>query len=55
MAKKRFYVVWDGINPGIYSDWKSCEAQIKGYSTAKYKAFDTQEEAQRAYASNCWE
>ena len=55
MAKKRFYVVWDGINPGIYSDWKSCEAQIKGYSTAKYKAFDSQEEAQRAYASNCWE
>ncbi len=54
MAKKRFYVVWDGVNPGVYADWKSCEAQIKGYPAAKYKAFNTEEEAQKAYASNCW-
>ena len=54
MAKKRFYVVWDGVNPGVYADWKSCEAQIKGYAAAKYKAFDTEAEAHKAYASNCW-
>lgn len=54
MSKKRFYVVWDGVTPGIYSDWKSCEAQIKGYSTAKYKSFATEEEARLAYSSNCW-
>ena len=55
MAKKRFYVVWDGVTPGIYADWKSCEVQIKGYPAAKYKAFDTEQEARAAYASNCWD
>ena len=54
MAKKKFYVVWDGVKPGIYTDWKTCEAQIKGYPAAKYKSFDTEAEAREAYSSNCW-
>lgn len=53
--KQRYYVVWDGIRPGIYTDWKECERQIKGYAAAKYKSFDTKEEAERAYASPCWD
>jgi ribonuclease HI len=51
MAKKRFYVVWDGVNPGVYADWKSCEAQIKGYAAAKYTACDTEAEAQEWFAN----
>ena len=51
MAKKRYYVVWSGIQPGIYSSWEECQAQIKGVKQALYKAFDTLAEAERAYAS----
>lgn len=52
MAKKKFYVVWNGGNPGIYSSWKECEIQTKGYEGAKYKSFDTREEAEKAYSSS---
>lgn len=52
MAKKKYYVVWQGVKPGIYSSWKECELQIKGVEGAIYKSFATQEEAQRAYASS---
>ena len=52
MAKgKKFYVVWSGLNPGIYLSWDACQAQIKGVKGAVYKSFDSQEEAERAYAS----
>ena len=49
--KKKFYVVWSGLNPGIYPNWDACQAQIKGVKGAVYKSFDSKEEAERAYAS----
>ena len=52
MAKQKFYVVWEGVTPGIYSSWTDCQLQIKGYEVAKYKAFDSREEAERALASS---
>ena len=52
MAKKsKFYVVWNGLNPGIYHSWEDCQVQIKGVKGAVYKSFDSKEEAERAYAS----
>ena len=52
MAKKsKFYVVWNGLTPGIYRSWDDCQAQIKGVKGAVYKSFDSKEEAERAYAS----
>ena len=24
MAKNKFYVVWKGLNPGIYDNWAEC-------------------------------
>ena len=51
MAKKKYYVVWNGLNPGIYRSWDDCQAQIKGVKGAVYKSFDSKEEAERAYAS----
>ena len=51
MAKKKYYVVWSGIQPGIYTSWEECQVQISGVKQALYKAFDNLEEAQRAYAS----
>lgn len=52
MAKKRYYVVWNGLRPGIYPSWEECQAQIKGIKQALYKAFDTLAEAEKAYASS---
>ena len=49
--KKKFYVVWSGLNPGIYPSWDACQAQIKGVKGAVYKSFDSKEEAERAYTS----
>jgi ribonuclease HI len=48
--KKRFYVVWKGYTPGIYESWTDCQLQIKGFGQARYKAFDSREEAEEAYA-----
>ncbi len=40
------------VTPGIYSSWTDCQLQIKGYEGAKYKSFDSREEAERALASS---
>ena len=51
MAKKKYYVVWEGLNTGIYESWAECQQQIKGYPNARYKSFKTYEEAEIAYGS----
>ncbi|MCL4154662.1 UNVERIFIED_CONTAM: hypothetical protein GTU68_063191 [Idotea baltica] len=51
MAKPKYYVVWEGVEPGIYSSWSSCQAQIKGFPNAKYKSYKTRQEAEDAYIS----
>ena len=48
MAKK-FYVVWQGKVPGIYTDWNSCKSQVDKFAGAKYKSFSTLAEAEQAY------
>lgn len=52
MAKRKFYVVWHGVAPGIYESWADCQAQIKNFKGAVYKSFDTHEEAEEAYYSS---
>jgi ribonuclease HI len=50
--KQKYYVVWKGENPGVYTSWNDCQSQIKGLEGAVYKSFDTKEEAEYAYASS---
>lgn len=52
MAKRRYYVVWNGVEPGIYNSWEECETQIKGIKQALYKSFSTLAEAESAYSSS---
>ncbi|WP_321333836.1 ribonuclease H family protein [uncultured Bacteroides sp.] len=52
MGKQKFYVVWDGVTPGVYATWKECLLQTKGYEGAKYKSFENREDAERAFASS---
>ena len=49
MAKKqKYYVVWQGRKPGIYSDWDECKEQVVGVQGAQYKGFDSMAEAEAA-------
>lgn len=47
-SKQKFYVVWVGKKPGVYSTWAECEAQVKGVFGAKFKAYATIELATTA-------
>lgn len=49
MRKQKFYVVWKGRKSGIYTSWADCEAQVKGFEGAQYKAFDSREAAKAAF------
>ncbi len=51
MPKHKFYVVWKGRRTGVFDSWAACEASIKGYPGAEYKAFESRPEAERALAS----
>ncbi len=54
MAQKKFYVVWQGVKPGIYTSWEECKKQVSGFENARYKSFPTREEAERAFLDNPW-
>ncbi len=48
MAKK-YYVVWQGRETGIFTDWDTCKKHIDKFAGARYKSFKTREEAEAAF------
>ncbi len=48
MAKK-YYVVWQGRETGIFTDWDTCKKNIDKFAGAKYKSFKTRDEAETAF------
>lgn len=50
--KRKWYVVWQGTEPGICDSWAECELRVKGFPGARYKAFATQEEAVEAFRND---
>jgi ribonuclease HI len=44
--KPKVYAVAVGREPGLYTTWDACQAQVKGYSNAKFKGFTNTKEAQ---------
>jgi ribonuclease HI len=50
MKQAKYYVVWSGKKPGIYPTWESCLAQVSGFPEARYKAFSTRAEAEKAFS-----
>ena len=50
--RRKWYVVWRGTEPGICDSWAECESRVKGYPGARYKAFNTQEEAVEAFRND---
>lgn len=51
MPKHKYYVVWRGHKPGIYTSWAETEKQVKGYGAAQFKSFESLKEAEAAYRS----
>jgi ribonuclease HI len=49
--KKKYYVVWQGAEPGIYDSWEECKKQTDGFPAAQYKAFADENEAREAFFS----
>ena len=48
--KQKYYVVWAGENPGVYDTWDECKRQVVHFEGAKYKSFETLNQAQEAFA-----
>jgi len=44
----KYYVVWVGKNPGVYTSWGECQKQVVGFEGAKYMSFPNQEQAATA-------
>lgn len=55
MSKKKFFVVWEGKEPGIYRSWEECKRQIHGFEGAIFKGFATEAEAREAMVSPAWD
>ena len=53
--KTKYYVVWEGNNSGIFNSWNECKIQTKNYKGAKYKSFQTLNEAKLAYSMSYYE
>lgn len=49
MASKKYYVVWKGKKTGIFDSWDEVKRLIQGVSGAKYKSFNSMNEAKFAY------
>ena len=47
--KQKFYVVWAGHNPGIYTSWEDCKRETDHFDGARFKSFATEEEAKHEF------
>ncbi|KAF7980386.1 hypothetical protein HWV62_38178 [Athelia sp. TMB] len=47
--KRKAYVVFEGLEPGVYTDWTLTEANVKGVSHNVYQGYDSLIAAQQAY------
>lgn len=49
MEKKKYYVVWAGRTPGIYTSWADCQKQTNNFPQAKFKSYQDKEQAEKAF------
>ncbi len=48
----KFYVVWKGHQPGIYTNWDAASRQVSGFPGAQFKSFGSRHEAEAAFHGN---
>jgi len=46
--KPRYYVIWDGDNSGIYTDWDTAQKKLKGVPRDHFKTFGSKVLAEKA-------
>ena len=46
MSSHKWYAVRKGRNPGLYTNWTDTQQQVKGYSGAVFKSFNTKQDAE---------
>jgi len=49
MSGSKFYVVWNGVETGVYDSWEDVKPLVTGYPGARYKGFPTRAAAVEAY------
>ena len=49
MLARKYYVVFEGKQPGIYDNWPDCQKQVSGVKGSKFKSFPTLKEAEEAF------
>lgn len=47
--KPKFYVVWRGVHPGVYTTWEDASRQVQGFAGAIFKSFPSRAEAESAF------
>ena len=50
--RKKFYVVWEGRATGVFDSWEECRLQTENYPGAKFKSYNSQQEAVEAFRGN---
>ncbi|CAN5611070.1 ribonuclease H family protein [soil metagenome] len=50
--KPKFYVVWKGRKPGVFTTWDDCKRSIEGFPDARYKSFESKSAADVAFKEN---
>ena len=45
----KYYVVWEGREPGVYDSWDECQQQVNGFPGARYKSYPSADAAVAAY------
>tara|TARA_R110002072_G_scaffold2252_2_gene18560 strand:- start:19574 stop:20317 length:744 start_codon:yes stop_codon:yes gene_type:complete len=46
---KKYYVVWEGRQTGIFEDWPTAQAAVAGHKGAKFKGFESRVLAEAAF------
>lgn len=46
----KFYVVFKGCTPGVYTSWFECDREVSGYPGNLHCSYGTRREAKEAYA-----
>jgi ribonuclease HI len=46
---KKYYVIWEGRQTGIFEDWPTAQASVAGHKGAKYKGFESRALAEEAF------
>ena len=49
-SQGKWYVVFEGRVPGVYSSWEACNKQVSGYGDNNHRGFKTRQAAEDAYS-----